>query len=51
MYYGNYVEIIFYIRDDKLGFYLSLFGDDIFRTLDRIESNPAYSTLTRQLRR
>ena len=29
------------------GFYLSILGDDIFRTLERIESNqPYYTTLT-----
>ena len=30
--------------DVIFGIYLSILGDDIFRKLERIESNPAYST-------
>ncbi len=38
------VTLAFVTSDIWWGFYLSILGDEIFRTFERIESNPAYYT-------
>ena len=44
----TFIIIIIEVRVTKLCFYLSILEDDIFRTLERIESSPAYFTTLTQ---